>query len=336
MDFHSDTIGTMDNISSLLSWSSISPAREPCNGSSIANSGARGIKKELFVGTDHEMFICPVCSEVALNPVLSSCCESAYCSQCFDSSMKAYADSCKGCNLQVIDGITAMPFQKQASLVYQRLLLQCPNCDHELTIRGFHDHVCDRKKFSCISCGFKENILEGQEHDCVEWLKNEKRRLETELSFVEQERMKDAEGFMIEIERLKNLLSNEGHTDGTVSDTGSRGVIFDDDETIAWHNVQVRVSDAIARMTRSGKTLAENMKCFREVMNEGGWTLFTRDCLSQSLQNFSIDPTTFCSFTFDGRKYIVFKRGRSERGRRKNNLSRESTMLLDKIKQFSQ
>ena len=276
-----------------------------------------GIRKELFLKDDFDIFVCPVCEEVAFDPVVASCCEAIFCSACFNDTIK-----CGSCHKPFSESIKSSPFQKQLDFIYQRLKLKCEDCGQEMTIRDKADHDCPARLFDCIKCGFCDHVPRGEKHDCIVWLKAENQRLKDDNrelkrlceQFVKMYTSeKDSSGLNVSNSSGLNV-SNSSHQNGSTSShrkvstssdrnvpsssgrnvstssgrnvstssgrNVSNEVVFNEMETFASKRLQQAVSDAVIQMADSGYKVHDKDHCkhFRSIIrSHGQWCLVTRD-----------------------------------------------------------
>ena len=194
-----------------------------------------GIKREVFLSDSCEIFICPVCEDVAMDPVLASCCEAAFCSTCFNDKMASDTDSCAGCNQQVSYGIKLTRLQKQLKQVYERLQLKCGDCDEELTIGIMNSHDCPAKVFNCIKCGFHDRVPRGEKHDCINFLKNENESLRSEMALIKEESIRRETELVEEKMALRAMFEDFMRMNGSI--------VAEQDGTI---NVRLNGADNLA------------------------------------------------------------------------------------------
>lgn len=144
-----------------------------------------GIDKNRFIGDHHQVFLCPVCKNVSSNPILSSCCESTFCDECWTSTMCGPSDKCPSCGQKHDPFIEKKSFQKQLTLVYNNLSMKCLEraCGQTLTISTYTDHdaTCMLRKYHCYKCGYKGKMLDSKGHDCVRWLKQERNQMQDKV-----------------------------------------------------------------------------------------------------------------------------------------------------------
>lgn len=140
-----------------------------------------GIDKDRFIGDHHQVFLCPVCKDVSSSPILSDCCESTFCDDCWTRQMSEPSDKCPSCNRSNDPIIGKKSFQKQLTLLYNNLQIKCKerSCGEVLTLKNYidHDSTCPLRKFHCFRCGYKGKMFDTKDHDCVRWLKQERNQL---------------------------------------------------------------------------------------------------------------------------------------------------------------
>lgn len=114
--------------------------------------GDMGFSRTLFQGVDYESFMCSKCEDVAIDPVIKSCCERLLCKKCF------FNDSCSNESC----GGGAIPRQLTANenKKYIMLKMKCYECNYDLTIGtlGTHYEVCIKKKYDELVHLFKDLV----------------------------------------------------------------------------------------------------------------------------------------------------------------------------------
>ena len=293
-----------------------------------------GIKKELFLVDSCDIFICPVCQEVASDPVLASCCEATFCSTCFNDTMANGTDSCPGCNQKVSNGIKSIPLQKQLKQFYQSLRLKCQDCDRKVTIDTMDDHGCSGKVFTCTRCGFKDHIPKGSNHDCIVWFKIENERLSKEIR--ELRSLFQLFSNPVQREKLKkndSSVSDVSKSDLNVS-TNPIGVVFNEEETFALEEIRKCVAMAIIDIVKSTDgDLSKNNSMFKSAMRSyiaGKWSLIPKFPVKNIKFSPHIVPNTFCSFTYRDNHYIAYKISQGKFPK----IDSESVLIRNKLEQL--
>ena len=216
-----------------------------------------GIKKEFFLTDNFDIFTCPVCKDVASDPVLASCCEATFCSTCFNDTMKCDTDSCAGCNQQVSYGIKVILLQKQLKQIYQQLRVKCEDCDQEVTIGNRNEHDCPAKPFNCIDCGFNDHVPRGESHDCINWLKDENEKLRSTVELIKEESVKRESDLMDENDQLRAMFEEFMRRNGAIE--------LDNDGII---NIQLNGADNLARFRpRTGHSRTGLIKNWPQYIN---------------------------------------------------------------------
>ena len=104
----------------------------------------------MFVGNQHEHFKCPVCLDVAQDPVTVDGCMHLFCKSC----MSGIA-SCPICRKIVL---STKPINGTLKVVYKSLEMKCSfdGCQQQLTIDNYksHEQICLLRKFN--DCGFDD------------------------------------------------------------------------------------------------------------------------------------------------------------------------------------
>lgn len=301
-----------------------------------------GIKKELFV-SDISVFLCVGCDEVALNPVLASCCEAVFCSDCFNDMIAKSGHVCRGCS-----GVTtAMKLQKLLKTAYLGLELICDGCDELMKIEDRDGHNCPAGQIKCDNCRFEGQVPKGENHDCVDYLKN--RVAELVLTNEDgQRRLKqledDGDQFKAMFEQFmrKNgiiQIDKDGTVHVQINGADNLGrfrprnvkvstkpfeVIFNDDETEADKEIRDKVSEAVLQVANSGINIYVHLIKVKMALTEklgGQWYIFPKENYNQNGHG-EIVPSSYCSFTFDGHSYIAFKTEKAKRQRTGNRRRR--------------
>lgn len=290
-----------------------------------------GIKKELFV-SDISVFLCVSCDEVALNPVLTSCCEAVYCSGCFNDS----GNVCNGCS----NVTTAMKLQKLLKTAYLGLELICDGCDELMAIEDRAGHNCAAKQFKCNSCGFDGQVSNEENHDCVDYLKNQVAGLVLDKN-EDKRRLKQLEDDGDQFKAMFEQFMRKNGTididkDGTVhvqiNGADSLGrfrpknvdvstkpfeVIFNGRETGANQDIREKVTEIVLQVANSGINVRNHLIKVRTAMREQlgeRWLIYNKKYYKQGSHG-KIVPSSYCSFTFDGYQYIAFTTEKSKRQR---------------------
>ena len=276
-----------------------------------------GIKKELLVSSNYDIFLCPVCDDVAIDPVIVSCCESPLCGCCFNQTMVSDTDSCKKCHQQVSYGIKSVPFQKQLVKIYERLQLKCEYCNQVMTIKEWNDHDCPLFPTNCVNCGFIASTK--CDHDCVEWLKSENHRLLAESISTAENYEKERKVLKEKIERLTvelELFKNQScrSVNGSTTSTNEK-LSFIAKETFASEEIRNKVATAIENALTKGIDIQKSKESVRSMISQtlpGNWNFIARESFDWDAIKFRLIANSFCSFTLNGNKYIVFRRGGSQ------------------------
>ena len=297
-----------------------------------------GIKKELFLSDNYDIFVCPVCEEVAADPVVASCCEATFCNECFSGAMKCDTDSCSGCNHQFSYGIKTSLLQKQLNIIYQRLQLKCEECDQETTIGGLNEHDCPAKTFNCSKCDFNDHVPKGETHDCVVWLKNQVYRLRLERDLVKEESIRREVSLTEDKEAYKKIFEEFMARNSSIQVEGNKvnvqlhgadnlarfrprtglnvsivpiEVVFNEQETTASSEVRQKIVDAIKQVGKPGFKLFQNLMRVRDVIRESTgapWFLYEEEQMNAEAEQMRKNSNCSCSFDYDGRHYIAFER----------------------------
>ena len=131
-----------------------------------------GIPSCRFTDRLHEQFLCPVCLDVAEDPVVVTNCEHIFCKKCVDIESIANCPSCQ-------EPLTEPKWgQMKGGLkrIYFHLRVKClnPSCGHDMDISNFkeHDTKCPITFEFCKECGLKSRRGAGNEHSCIQVIKD--------------------------------------------------------------------------------------------------------------------------------------------------------------------
>lgn len=163
-----------------------------------------GIPSCRFVDKMNEQFVCTVCCDVAIDPIVVEDCEHIFCRECveFDSLVK-----CPTCQ---------EPFKEPKwtrmkgalARCYFGLEIKCLNtsCGRKLDVTTFsdHDQVCNLTFEFCSDCSFKSRRGESNVHSCSKVLKE---FYETKLGDVKSDLDQLKELFKKERKRTEDLMT---------------------------------------------------------------------------------------------------------------------------------
>lgn len=143
-----------------------------------------GIPTCRFVDEMHEQFVCTVCFEVAVDPVVVNGCEHIFCHQCIKADGLIKCPTCqerfKEPRWERIKG--------GLRRCYFALEIKCLNtsCRQVLDVRTFadHDENCNVTFQLCPDCGYKSRRSQNNVHSCIKVLKE---FYETKLDQVKNE-----------------------------------------------------------------------------------------------------------------------------------------------------
>ena len=159
-----------------------------------------GIDKDRFEDDNHSLFVCALCEDVAEGPVILSCCDSIVCLSCHEASLPNKY-SIVECYQEHGEDTKWNSLLKQLNLLYSRLSVKCLNdgCDLSLPLPSVkaHEEVCPHKQ--CSVCGSKDL---GEDHECLNWLKNRNSSLKEEIEKVRGQLL---EARMMETQKLEKL-----------------------------------------------------------------------------------------------------------------------------------
>lgn len=143
-----------------------------------------GIDRDRFIGSQFQTFLCPVCKDVADDPVsTSNCgCDQIFCKSCITQVFQ-HTGNCPHCSCDT--GKQTKPLQRQLKELYLKLRLKCSqaNCKVKLNVSAFmnHDNSCPEIPWNCGECGLEGNVTQRDDHHCMSWLITERSRLLKEL-----------------------------------------------------------------------------------------------------------------------------------------------------------
>lgn len=136
-----------------------------------------GIDKNRFF-SNVENFLCGICKNVVLDPVLINGCEHYLCRLCVPDHLEV----CPTCGSRFS---AYHEIGLALKRVYLEIKLKCSyiSCQDQLTIGNYalHEQTCPKGVYQCQnSCGFKAHITlieEIQTHNCISYLIKETQRL---------------------------------------------------------------------------------------------------------------------------------------------------------------
>lgn len=153
-----------------------------------------GVPSCRFVDRQHEMFVCPICLDVAIDPVVMNDCDHIFCKACAEPWT---GPACALCNTELKDP-KWLPVRGQVKRIYLDLKVRCinPQCEIALgsTTYKEHDENCPITFEICSECGLKSRRNPPSYHSCVQILKIELgkvkrlKAVEEKLSLQTQER----------------------------------------------------------------------------------------------------------------------------------------------------
>lgn len=166
-----------------------------------------GIPSCRFVDKVHEEFTCPICIEVAIDPVLINDCQHISCRKCIDGSELA---KCPTCQVSFKD-----PKWKEMEGLNQRVYLalevKClnPSCKDKLDVKTYsgHDGTCPITFDFCLDCGYKFRRGSSGVHSCSQQIRLD--QLQSELDEMKQEEKKSACSQQVRFGLLENQLLEE-------------------------------------------------------------------------------------------------------------------------------
>lgn len=140
-----------------------------------------GIPSCRFLDRNHDQFTCPICLEVAADPVAVNGCDHIFCQTCIDSDELKKCPTCqvgfKNPKWNEIERISRR--------IYLDLRMKClnPSCDETLTPSDYknHDENCPITFDTCKDCGFKVHRGSNNDHSCIKVLKAELMKTREEI-----------------------------------------------------------------------------------------------------------------------------------------------------------
>lgn len=131
-----------------------------------------GIPSCRFMDKLHEEFICSVCLDVTLDPVLDDECQHVFCRECIK---KDTLDKCPTCQ-EPFEVVIELPLCFRRCYLALRVRCLNPSCDQALDVTTFldHDKRCPITFESCSNCGDKSKRGSSSVHPC-EKIQMEKR-----------------------------------------------------------------------------------------------------------------------------------------------------------------
>lgn len=141
-----------------------------------------GIDKNRFTLSNVENFLCGICKDVAIDPVLINICEHYLCRVC----VPTHIETCPTCGSR-FTGCHEIGLALKR--VYLKIKLRCSyiSCQETLTIENYalHERICPKGVYHCVhSCGFKVHVTledEIRQHSCISYLIRETERLNNKI-----------------------------------------------------------------------------------------------------------------------------------------------------------
>ena len=156
------------------------------------------LKRALVVGwsdEDLDEFTCGICHDILVEPMFSDCCRQTYCKNCIEQWLTDNNSCPNDRSLLTTNELSEAP--RMVYNVLGNIKMKCRfyenGCDVIVKLSKFEDHlkICQFNK--CKKCG--SNI--DKEHNCLEVLKDENRRLRIEnekiskLLLIKDEKLRD-------------------------------------------------------------------------------------------------------------------------------------------------
>ena len=155
-----------------------------------------GIDPTRFVGKQHELFKCPVCLDVADDPVTINPCDHITCKSCLN-----YLTICPQCFMSVQG---QNPISSVLKNVYESLPMKCSfeACNEVFNLENYkaHEKIC--AKSVCQQCGFYKNY----DHSCIQSLQDKVVALKLENGQLTTE----VKILTTEVKGLRTRLSSSG------------------------------------------------------------------------------------------------------------------------------
>ena len=274
-----------------------------------------GIHKDRFEDENHSLFVCALCQDVAEGPVILSCCDSIVCLSCHEASL-SNKYSITDCDQEHDEDTKWNSLQKQLNLLYSRLSVKCLNdgCDLSLPLPSVkaHEEACPHKQ--CSVCGSKDL---GEDHGCLNWLKNRNLNLNEELEKVRGQLL---EARRIETETLEKLneiklfLQDQNGSEfprrerrSVEKIAGSNlGIVFNEDETTATEDVKNMILKGFFSSSRRDMSGRMIETCsYVDEMTGKKWILRQKGHIDLTL--FKVPRDTFCSFEYGGKRFVAFQ-----------------------------
>lgn len=134
----------------------------------------------------HEQFVCSICIEFAIDPVVMNDCDHIFCKEC---AVPWIGDACALCNQNLLDP-KCFPIKGSIKRIYLDLKMRCLNlqCNVVLEVTNFKDHDdnCPITFDICTECGLKSRRNPPSYHSCVQVLKTELDKTKRKLIAVEE------------------------------------------------------------------------------------------------------------------------------------------------------
>lgn len=146
-----------------------------------------GIEKNRFTFSNVENFLCGICKDVAIDPVLINDCEHYLCRVCYP----AHIETCPTCGSKCVG---CHEIGLALKRVYLNIKLKCSyvSCEDTLTIENYaiHERICPKGVYQCQnSCGFKIHVTLSEEirqHNCISYLLRDSERLNNKIFQLEK------------------------------------------------------------------------------------------------------------------------------------------------------
>ena len=108
-----------------------------------------GIDKFLFADLTSDYFLCTVCFDVVDGPVISPCCKSLFCRECYFSSVSETFPGSPNCRKCKKDSLLAVDFiDGPLKIIYDDLKMRCrsKSCQEVLKVRNYKQHICTPRR----------------------------------------------------------------------------------------------------------------------------------------------------------------------------------------------
>lgn len=170
-----------------------------------------GIAKNRLIYSNVELFLCGICKDVSIDPILLKECEHYLCRGCVPADIKE-CPTCESIFSEYVEIGHAL------NRVYNSIRLKCENneCEEVLTMENYvaHSIICPKGTYECPHCFFKIQMFlkENIRHDCITYLKEqytEHKKQIARLEAINDERQAEIDMLNMKIYELESNNENQ-------------------------------------------------------------------------------------------------------------------------------